>query len=218
MVRVLSLALPLLTLASQALATYYGSELIGRDVDLAVRHAYPETSVEASLFIDIELKTELDVIIGLFGIDLGMEVDVEVGKGAHLCVGLGLQAHKGLSLEVCIRALLAKVVLTIDGTTTCSGPSKKALKQSLYGRKTVPCQCTDPNVYLELVIPDISLEVEATATLLAQIELLFSLTKDTKKHSIVASKPKVQFPEPKKYKMGYEKTIHCQRSMPSSSV
>lgn len=207
MVRILSFALPLLALASQSLASYYGAELIGRDVDLAVRHdVYPRTSVEAALHIDVELDAVLGVIVGLGDIDLGVDLDLELGKGGlHLGVGVGL--HAGLSLDVCLRALLAKVMLTLDGTKTCSGPSKEVLKQPLSGRKSIPCQCTDPNVKLELVVPEISLDVIAKAILLAQIDLLFSLTRNTKTYDIVASKSKVQYPGPKKCKLGYEKTI-----------
>jgi hypothetical protein len=212
MVRLVSRLLPLLAAATSALAAIKGGDLIGRDVSIAPRHVSPDVSVEAVLLLDVEFETSASVIVGLGALSAELDLDIEVGKGGldlGVDVGLGLPGRKGLSVDVCLRALLAKLQLNLDGEVTCTGPPISTLKQPIKGRSSVPCNCNHPDITLELIVPDIVLDVQASYSFIAAQELVFVFTKHGKQSKVVASKPKMEWPEPKKCKLGYEQPFKC---------
>lgn len=179
--------------------------------DIAVRDLKEtvQATREAILDIHVEFETHASLIVGLgdrgnFGIDL------ELGgehKKPHLGLGFKAQGPVGLSVDICIRALLANLQLTLDGNVACTGPSN--LSTSVSSQTVIACSCTDPNISLDLHLPKEKLDLKTTVDIFALQNFNFVFTKDNATYPITVSKPAKTCDDKKKCTMEYHNTVAC---------
>lgn len=208
MVKILSNLLPCLAFALHTFAANVElsrletSNIAVRNVDNNVVPIH-----EATLDIHVEFETHASLIVGLGHRNFGLDLELGGHHKPHLGFGFRAKGPVGLSVDICLRAFLANLQLTMDGNVLCTGPSD--LSNSLAKQSIIGCTCTDPNVSLDLHLPDEKDDLEATIDLFSVKDFHFVLTIDGKTYPITVNQPAKTCDDTNKCKMEYHNTVTC---------